>query len=94
MTRWQRVQELRRSGAAGPHTGRDHRSPLTESEAITEGITDMETEYPVTVVTVTVASYADSGAAYTLVYPDGSTRTIGDAEDDYWKLAAIIDGED
>jgi hypothetical protein len=47
--------------------------------------------YPQTVVTVTVASYENDGAQYTLVFPDGSTREIGDAQEDYMVLADVVD---
>jgi hypothetical protein len=47
--------------------------------------------YPLTVVTVTIPSYKDHGAAYTLTLPDGSTASLNDGESDYWLLADIID---
>ncbi len=34
MSRVTRVQQLRSSGAAGPHQGRDPRNPMTDREAI------------------------------------------------------------
>lgn len=60
MTNVYRVQELRRSGAAGPHAGRDHRSPLTESEAITEGIEDMHAHADETSLTTTGSNSTES----------------------------------
>lgn len=48
-------------------------------------------EYPVTILTVSVESYDDAGAEYTLTFEDGSTVKVGNGEDDYWTLADIID---
>lgn len=31
------------------------------------------------------------GAAYAITLPDGESVVIGDAEDDYWAIANIID---
>lgn len=50
-------------------------------------------DYPKTVVIVTIASREDDGAQYTLVYPNGKRVLLGDAEDNYWTLAGIIDDE-
>lgn len=47
--------------------------------------------YPKDVVRVVTASYEADGAEYTLVFPDGLTAHIGDAQDDYMILADVID---
>ncbi|NUS02023.1 MAG: hypothetical protein HOV97_05605 [Nonomuraea sp.] len=64
-------------------------NPYTSDEADLA----MPLEYPRTVMTVTIASYEDAGAQYTLVYPDGRKVLLGDAEDNYRVLADIIDDE-
>ena len=59
-----------------------------EPETVSHRETD---DYPVTVVTVSIASRDDDGCQYTLTLPDGRTATIGDGKDDYSDLTMIID---
>lgn len=44
-----------------------------------------------TLVVLVTNAPGDAGAQYTLTLPDGQTALIGDAQDEYGELAAIID---
>lgn len=58
------------------------------ADADTEGT---KPEYPVTILTVSIATYEDDGTQYTLTFHDGRTAMLGDGDDDYWTLAGVID---
>lgn len=47
-----------------------------------------------TLVATIVQKPGDEGCAYTIHYPDHPDLTIGDAQDEYHALAAILDGDE